>query len=112
MSIPFNTTTVTVSRLVDPVDTDEYDPVQPSPSQIVAGVRAVVSLPGGSVNLTGGDRVDFNTRLTCDLCDLQTEDIVTDDIEGTAWVCLWSRKSIGLGLDHIVAGLRLVTGAS
>lgn len=107
-----HTTTVTITRVSEPVDYDEYD-ANPSSSALVAeGVRAVVSLPSANVALVGGDRITYSTRLTCDPVDLQAQDLVTDDIEGTSWVCLWARQSIGLGLDHTVASLREVTGAS
>lgn len=112
MSIPLATTTVTITRSSVPADTDGYDPNPAGPALVKEGVPAVVSLPGGAPVLVGGDRIVYNTRLTCDPVDLQANDLVTDDIEGTTWVCLWARQSIGLGLDHTVASLREVTGAS
>lgn len=112
MSIPFSNTTVTITRVPQTDMTDGYDPDPPGPARVAEKVRAVVSLPSANPVLVGGDRITYSSRLTCDPVDLQANDLVTDDTEGTSWVCLWARQSGGFGLDHTVAALRLVTGAS
>ncbi|MBU6430052.1 MAG: hypothetical protein KGR26_13640 [Cyanobacteria bacterium REEB65] len=113
MPIPLNTTQITVSRYPDLAkDIDEYE-VSPSPANvIVTDVRAVISLPSGSNKLVGGDRIVYNARMTCDTCDLQPMDVVEDQTTGDTWRCMWVRPYGQFGLDHMVAQLRQVIGAS
>lgn len=109
--IPLATTAITIVReQFDPL-ADRAAPNPPSPATIATGIRAVISEPSGSNKLSGGDRIVYTAKLTADLCDLQQNDTVVDS-DGTEWRCLWARPKRGFGLDHLVASLRLVTGAT
>jgi hypothetical protein len=110
MAIPFAKDLIDISR-VDDSTVDGWDDNPPTPIQTASGVRAVVSLPSAAPNLVGGDRIVYNATMTCDLCDLQANDTVTDS-QGTQWRCLTVVTQIGLGLDHMAANLRLVSGAA
>ena len=113
MPIPVASTQIMVSRNSDLArDIDEYEATPPPPQEIVRDVRAVISLPSGSNRLTGGDRIVYNARLTCDVCDLQPMDLVTDQNSGDVWTCMWVRTFGLFGLKHQVAQLRQVSGAS
>lgn len=109
--IPIATTTITINRQIFDPKADRADPNPPYPETIVDGVRAVISAPSGSNKLSGGDRIVYSAQLTCDPCDLRQNDSVVEP-DGTEWRCLWSRRQRGLGLDHQIAALRLVTGAT
>lgn len=108
--IPFATTSIKITRLVLAANTDLYDPDPPSPTTIAEGVRAVISTPSGSATFGAGMKVVYDARLTCDPCGLQTDDTVTE-ADGTQWEVLWVRPQVGLGVDHLVAQLRMTTGA-
>lgn len=107
--IPFATTALTIDRTTLAAGVDPYDPNPPAPVTIATGVRAVISTPSASTHLVGGMENVYNARLTCDICDLQTDDSVTET-DGTQWRCLWVRPQVGLGVDHLVAQLRMITG--
>lgn len=110
--IPIATSAITITRVeIDPT----IDPTKAgdiTPTTIATGVRAVIDTPSASVALSFGDRIVYTARLTCDPCDLQQNDTVIDTVGDTEWRVLWTRLKAGLGLDHRVAQLRLVTGAT
>lgn len=112
MAIPYAKDLISISRLVESdADFDRFDPDQPVPSLVTSGVRATISLPGGSATLVGGDRVVFSASMQCDVCDLRPSDTVTD-ANGTTWMVLTVTQQVGFGLDHLAANLRLVSGAA
>lgn len=112
--IPLATTKISVTRVqLDPtIDPTKAGDV--TPTIIAKGVRAVIDTPTASNKLSFGDRIVYTARLTCDPCDLQENDIITDSADGTEteWRVMWTRTSIGLGINHRVAQLRMITGAS
>lgn len=104
MSIPFNTTTITVTRASGG---DALD--RGAPATVVSGVRAVVSGPSGSEIVTAGASEIESASLRCDPCDLRHGDTVTDDSTGDVWRVTYARKRVGMGIDHMTAGLVAVT---
>lgn len=107
--IPLNTTTVSTTR-ADPT-VDPYDPGQ-SVVAIGSHVRAVIKSVGGSVHLVGGQRVVEPATVVCDRFDLEEGDTMTDDRTGEVWTVLNVSGFPQLGLDHLSATLRSVSGAT
>lgn len=113
MPIPFSTTVIAITRTESGVDVtdDPYDSPSQLPFQVAEGVRAVIALPSGSPQLVGGNRIVYNTTMTCDSTDLQPNDIVTDNA-GNQWRVMWARHFGTFGLDHVQASLRQIVGAT
>lgn len=109
--IPLNTTTITIKRVASDGTVDGYD-TQPAATDIASGVRANIGAPSGSQNIIAGDRTKVTFRLDADPTDLQADDQVFDDTTGDEYRCVWARQRHGLGLDHTVAALEQVEGAS
>lgn len=107
MAIPFSTTTITVERSDQDGTKDAYDGV--GYSTVISGVRAVIGSPSGAETNVGGSSEDVSARLNCDPIDLRHDDRVTDEQTGETWLVAWTRRRLGLGLDHTVAGLRAIT---
>jgi hypothetical protein len=108
MSIPLATTTITISRKRD--DDDPYD--TPTVRPVANGIRAVIGSPSGRDRIIGGDQSAITAKLDCDPCDLRHYDVVTDDVTAVEYGVVWVTTRIGLGLDHLEAGLTAVQGAS
>lgn len=103
------TTTATVTRSVG--TGDPYEAATTSTPYV--GVRAHFSAPSGDDVAVGGDKEVI--QATCYLpagTVIQRSDIVTDDATGADYAVVWSRKRVGLGLDHVVVGLRAVNGGA
>jgi hypothetical protein len=115
MAIPFATTAITIIRSTLSVTADPYDsPAQypnPDSTVIVTGIRAVVSVPTADTILTIGDRVVYTSKLTCDPCDLQEADLVTES-SGRIWKCLGPTPFGAFFISGMEAELRLVEGLS
>jgi hypothetical protein len=111
--IPVATTRVTIQRrqTKNDVDVDGYEADPPPLNTVAEKIRAVIPGPSASVTLSGGDRVVYSSKLLTDVCDLQAADTLTES-DGTQWVVLWARHQKGLGLEHMVGEVRLVTGAT
>ena len=120
--IPFATTTISIIRSTLSVTEDPYDPpwtmggtdpMYPNPgsSVIVSGIRAVVSVPTANTILTIGDRIVYTSKLTCDPCDLQEADLVTES-SGRIWTCLGPTPFGAFFISGMEAQLRLVEGLS
>lgn len=107
MSIPVSTTTITVERSDQDGTRDSYDGV--SFTTAFSGIRAVIGSPSGAETNAGGSSEDVSARLNCDPIDLHHDDRVTDDQTGEQWLVTWTRRRIGLGLDHTVADLRAIS---
>lgn len=107
MSIPLHTTTVTVERSDQDGTKDALDGV--TWATLATGVRAVISAPSGSENIGNGSSEDVIARLVCDPTDLRHSDRIVDDTTGDRYEVAWTRRRVGLGLDHTVADLRAVT---
>ncbi len=108
--IPLSTTTISVLR---PVDGDPYEASAGAPAVVAQGVRAHISVPNiGSGQIVGGQQSVVEPRLTCDLCDLKHTDEVKDDTTGRIFQVTWVQERLGLGVDHLEAGLRKVEGAA
>jgi hypothetical protein len=108
--LPVTTTSVRVERR-NP-QADAYEPADP---QFVAEhLKATISGPGGSEGLIGGSVEIVDARLHVDALApaLVKDDVVVDETTGDTWRVVWRRIRIGFGLDHQVAGLVAVRGAS
>jgi hypothetical protein len=104
--IPLATTTISV--LVLDGDTDPYE--NPSLTTVASGVKAHFSSPRGSDRFIGGDQEIIDMRLDCDVCAFPFTAIVVDESNNDQWKTVWVRPRIGLGLDHIEAGVQRVQG--
>lgn len=111
MAIPLATTTITVERTILLATDDPYDTATANPETVASGVRAHLSSPGG-LELQRGQSAqeDVVWRLACDPCDLTHDCVIVDDATGDRFEIEWARLRTGLGIDHIEAGLRQVTG--
>lgn len=116
--LPFANTTVTVKRpFADTTTRTAYDgpttTAPAHPTEVVAQkVPAAISTPSATNNLAGGDRITYTTRAVLPYgTTLQAQDKVIE-ADGTEWRCMWVRPQTGLGIPHLVASLRMVTGAS
>lgn len=106
--IPVATTTITISR--PRTDEDPYD--TPVVRPVANGIRAVIGSPSGRDHILGGHQEIVTAKLDCDPCDLKHYDRVTDDTTDDTYSVVSIRTRVGLGLDHIEAGLNAVAGAS
>lgn len=111
MAIPVATTTISVERVELLATSDPYDPATASPETVASGVRAHLSSPGG-IELQRGasSQEDVSWRLACDPCDITADCVIVDDATGDRYEVEWARLRTGLGVDHIEAALRQVTG--
>lgn len=103
------TTTATIVR---PVGTG--DPYEAATTTTVAsGLRAHFSAPSGEDRAVGGDKelISATAYLPAGVA-VQRLDRITDDNEGSTYAVVWSRARQGLGLDHVVVGLRAVNGGA
>lgn len=110
MTLPLATTRITVLRSDQDGSKDEYDTLTFAP--IASGVRAVVSSPRGAEQNQNGSSEDVSFRLDCDPTDLRHDDRITDETTGETFEVTWTRRRVGLGLDHTVADLRIITDAA
>lgn len=111
MAIPIATTTIAVRRVAADPDRDPYDP-QPDPSTVASGIRAHLSLAGGSETEAGGSQQIVNWRLSCDPFDegLHHKDQVVNEQSGSVYEVVFSETREGMGMDHFQAGLTQVSG--
>jgi hypothetical protein len=109
MGVPLATTTVTVTRPKSGGDPYEDATV----SEVARGVRANIVTPSGIERTGGGAQERIDAVLLCDpVAGLDHYCIVTDDRSAEAWQVAWVRTRRGLGMDHVRAGLNVVTGGS
>lgn len=113
MSLPLATTTISVQRVTADLSTVDPYEVTAAPETVASGVRAHIGDPSGSELVAGAAaQQDISARLDCDPIDLHNTDVVVDDLTGETYEVVWTRARAGFGLDHTVAGLRQVTGAT
>lgn len=106
MSIPYATTTIRVWRPAD--DSAPYE--EPAPPTLVAeNIRAHISTSAGRDQPLGDVEV-VQFRLSADPVDLDYHDQVEDERTGEVFDVVWVRRRVGLGMDHVQAGLRRVEG--
>lgn len=116
--IPLATTSITAQRWALAVSTDPDNPTDPydataeTETTPAKCVRATISQPSASVALSGGTETVFSATLACDPCDLQQDDLITDNSDGTIWRVLWTRDYGTFGLGHMTAQLRMISGAA
>jgi hypothetical protein len=111
--IPLATTTVAVLRATADSTRDDMDaPADTARATVATGVRATISSPSGSSSSANGTREEVSFRLGCDPipAGLSYLDHVRDEQTGDVYFVVWARPRLGLGLDHIEAGLRQVVG--
>jgi hypothetical protein len=111
VSIPLSTTTIRIDRVPLSATRDSYD-VPPAASQVATGVRAHLSAPSGREILAGGSKEIVDRHLDCDVVDLLHGDTVTDLTTSVTYTVVWVHKRLGLGLDRMEAGLRIVAGVA
>ena len=111
MSVPLHTTTIAVLRVPADSARDPYG-AQPAAEVIASGIRAHISTPRGREQTAGGSQEVVEFRLSCDPVDLRHTDRVRDEQADALYEVTWARTRKGLGLDHVEAGLKQVTGAS
>jgi hypothetical protein len=103
--IPVATTTITVFR--PSASSDAYD--GQTYTTAFAGIRAVIGSPGGTEVNAGGSSQQLSARLNCDPITLKHTDRVRDDQTDITYEVTWTARRLGLGLDHTVADLVVVT---
>ncbi|MBM4414904.1 MAG: hypothetical protein FJ035_01235 [Chloroflexi bacterium] len=111
MAVPLATTTIAVLRVPVDATRDPYD-AQPAADTVASGVRAHISSPSGREHVAGGSQEVVEFRLACDPVDLRHTDRVQDEQTGSTYEVVWARPRQGLGLDHIEAGLKQVSGGA
>ena len=111
MSILLATTQISVLRVAADSARDPYD-AQPAPAVLASGVRAHISTPNGREQTAGGSQEVVEFRLSCDPVDLRHTDQVQDKQTDALYEVTWARLRQGLGLDHVEAGLKQVSGVA
>lgn len=107
MGLPLSTTTITISRSNQDGTKDAYDGV--TYSVVASGVRAVIGALSGGETVAGSSSEQLSAHLDADPCDLRHDDRVTDEQTLEQFEVTWTRRRIGMGLDHQVADLLAVT---
>lgn len=108
MTIPISTTTIRVEQSSQDGTKDLYDTL--TFTTLASGVRAVIGAPGGSETVDAGSREEVVFRLDCDpVASMRHDDRVVDEASGITYEVIWVEQRGGLGLDHTVAELRLIT---
>lgn len=107
MTLPLATTSISVVRSNQDGTKDVRTTL--TWSVLKAGIRAHISTPSGTETVDGGSRADVVYRLDADPCDLTHADRVLDEDTSITYEVVWAAKRRGLGLDHTVADLRVVT---
>lgn len=105
--LPLATTTISVLRSDQDGTKDDLDGV--TYATLASGIRAVIGEPSGTETNAGGSSEDVLWRLDCEVTDLRHGDRILDETTGETFAVVWSRRRIGLGLNHTVAGLRTIT---
>lgn len=110
MSLPFTTTTVTVTR-PDDLTADPGDGI--TLTTVASSVGAVLSSPSGRERIIAGQQQIVDKVLYVDQgTDLTHADTVTDTATGVVYEVSWVDERTELGLGHLKAGLKIVTGAA
>lgn len=107
MSLPFNTTTVTVKRRPTTGTEDAFD--VPDYETIRTGLRAVIGSHSGSETDAGGASSTRTAHLVTDPYDMKHGDQVTDETTNETWDVVWAARRNGLGVDHTAADLIQIT---
>lgn len=103
-----STTTVTITGTTadaDPYDTD-------TATTVATGVRAHLSSPTGDDLAVGGDKevITAVCYLPAGTAVLPSHRIT--DASGLTHAVVWVRQRTGVGLDHVVCGIRSVRGGA
>jgi hypothetical protein len=106
--IPLATTTISIERRGD--ESANYEAA--TLTAVAAGVRAHIGTPAGTEFLRGGTRETVTFHLDCDPVELDSECEVVDDQTGERYQVIWAKARRGLGLDHVAADLRQVSGVA
>lgn len=107
MALPVATTTIAVERSTQDGTLDAIDGV--TFSQLASGIRAVIGSPSGAETVTGSSSSTVTARLNCDPTDLKHGDRVYDEQTAITYEVSWTARRLGLGVDHVVADLLVVT---
>lgn len=107
--IPLATTTVTVKRVTEP-EPGETRTV----STLKTGVPAHIGSPQGSrTREPGGGKQVLDLQLWCEpVTGMDDTCLVVDEQTAETYELDWLHTRRGLGLDHVVAGVKQVRGAA
>lgn len=104
MTIPLNTTTITIQRVPDDQSGTPDD--EPTWGSIATGVRAHFTLrqTGTEYDQSEG-RSAANSILMADPCDMQQGDRILDETTGAVWDVMWviQRPYFGGSFDYMRA---------
>lgn len=106
MTLPLTTTTVTIDNAT------ETEPYEGETSTVRGtGIAAHVGSPGASADQRGAGQETWDAALYVDSgVTVERNDRVTDETTGHVWRVLDVNERSGLGLDHVVCGLRRASG--
>lgn len=109
--VPLTPNTVTIER---PAGTSgDADDTAASPTTVASGLACAIVAPSGSDVVAGGQKEIVDAVLLVDPdVTIEHTDLVTDEDTSDAYRVVWVRRRRGLGLDHLVVGMRAVTGAA
>lgn len=106
--IPVASTRISVLRFA--IDDDPTDP-KTEPTVVVENVRAVISMGRRSETASGSQEVSYY-RLTCDVCDLRSDDVLVDLSTELPYTVIAPSVAQGIGpvTPYIHAEMRRVYG--
>jgi len=105
MPVPVATTTVAVYAMV------EAEPGEGRVRSLRATVPGHVSSPTGTeAQAPGGGGETVDAVILCNPVDGMAHTDQCETAEGDVYEVVWVRRRVGLGLDHMRAGVRRVTG--
>lgn len=109
--IPLSTTTISVLRIpkVDEYDEPYSGAGEPERDVVAVGVRAVIDMPGGNIELEGGQQNVADYGLKCDPIGavLNYSDWIKDEQTGRTFRIVWFLDYFG---SHIEARIRDTEG--
>ena len=107
MPVPIATTTVAVYAMA------EAEPGEGRTRTLRATVPGHISAPtGNEVQAPGGGASTVDAVVLCDPVTGMAHTDQVETAEGDIYEVLWVRQRRGLGLDHMQAGCRRVTGVA
>lgn len=103
--VPIPTTVIAVYAMV------EAEPGEGRTRSLRASVPGHVSAPRGSeAQAPGGGAETVDAVILCDPVDGMAHTDQCETSEGDVYEVVWVRRRVGLGLDHMQAGCRRITG--
>jgi hypothetical protein len=113
MPLPLATTTGSILRLPSAqLDDDSANEDWSQATTPETGIRSHIYPVSGRTDMLVGQKEVVEYRLDADPCGLRNTDRWRDDPTGAVYLVVWAKSRVGLGLDHLEAGLRTVSGES